>query len=146
MSEGIEVLSDYSVTALPTSEDNMERVVRYSLIGRPDFEHGYSQRRMWAPWSLMIRFARRTTYRGGMVVERTEWRLTNVELYARLRLKAGGTSDSVDLLVEFEDLPHDYMPRPIRAKEPGYPKIVASDFPYVGEMIDACRPSPHELV
>jgi hypothetical protein len=131
---------------LPRSEDNVERVVRYSLVGYPDFEYDFGGKHMWAPHDLMIRFSRATSYRGGEVTERTLWRLTNVELHAWRRLKSGAVSDKVDLLIEFDDLPHEFLLRGLRAKEPDYRRPSADGFPYVLEMVDACRPASGELV
>jgi len=131
---------------LPRAEDNIERVVRYSLIGRPDFVFDFGGERTWAPWDLTIIYRRHTAYRGGQVVERSDWRPTNVELHGWLRLKSGKTSDRVDVLIEFDDLPHDYRLRHFREKEATYRKAKAADFPYVAEMVAASTPEPGELV
>jgi hypothetical protein len=88
----------------------------------------------------MILFRRHTAYVGGRITEHQDWRLTNVELHAWQRLKSGKTSDKVDVLVEFDDLPHEFRLRHFREKEPTYGKLASADFPYVAEMIDACRP------
>lgn len=130
----------------PSAEDNVERVVRYSLVGRPDFAHPFGgDDSTWAPHDLMIKFKRSTTYRNGRIVDRTEWRLTNVELHAWRRLKSGSTSNRSDLLVEFDDLPHEWTNRWL-AKDVDYRKVRAVDFPYVEQMIEACRPGAGELV
>jgi hypothetical protein len=137
---------DYPRAELPTTEDSVTRIVRYSLIGRPDFVHGFSQPRTWAPHDLMIRFDRHTAYCGKDVTERSQWRMTTVELHAWLRLKSGGTSDKIEVLIEFDDLPHEYVPRSVLDKPTAYPKVKAVDFPYVQDMIEACRPAAGELV
>jgi hypothetical protein len=139
---GVEIAAEVE---LPRAEDNIERIVRYSLIGRPDFAHPFGgSDRTWAPHDLMIKFKRQTRYQGGHVVERGDWRLTNVELHAWLRLKSGNTSDRSDLLVEFEDLPHEWTNRWL-AKDVDYRKVRADDFPYVADMIAASTPAAGEL-
>jgi hypothetical protein len=146
MGEDIEAVTDSLIdTQLPRAEDNVERIVRYSLVGRPDFAYNHGGDRLWAPWDLMIRFGRHTTYRGGLVVERVDWRLMNVELHAWMRLRSGTTSDKVDVLIEFDDLPSEYRPRGFRDNSPVWRKAKAGDFPYVREMIDACTPQAGEL-
>lgn len=143
----IELMADTALnTQLPRAEDNIERIVRYSLVGRPDFAYNHGGDRTWAPWDLMIRFRRHTRYRAGRVVERVDWRLTNVELHAWMRLKSGKTSDKIDLLIEFADLPHEYYRHSLAAGLPSWRKVQTSDFPYMREMIDACTPEPGELV
>jgi hypothetical protein len=132
-------------TQLPSIDDNVERVVRYNLAGRPDFWHPHGGDDVrWAPQELVIKFKRRTLYAGSHVTERTDWRLTNVEMLAWRRLKSGNVSERSDLLVEFEDLPHEWTNRHL-AKDTDYRKVKAVDFPYVAEIIDAYRPYPGEL-
>jgi hypothetical protein len=134
-----------SAAALPRYEDNIERIVRYDLAGRPDFEFDFGGRRTWAPADLTIMFHRRTIYRGGLIFERTEWRLTNVHLHAWLRLKSGGISNKVDLLADFEDLPREFVDRYVK-RDTACDYLDLKQFPYVAEMIDACRPAFGELV
>lgn len=130
-------------TELPQSEDIIVRVFRYSMIGRPDFTTADSRtENTWAPEDLMVRFARHTSYRGGLVVERSDWRLTNVRLHAWLRLKSGKTSGKVDREFEFEQLPREFVDG---MKLSWYIRLDLDAHPSVAQIVDACRPLDGEL-
>jgi len=125
-------------TEIPTAKDDISRVVRIELANRPDFRLGSYE---WGAVELVIRYARETHYQAGLITERTTWRVTNVWLMGRRRLKSGQLSEHVRVKARFDTLPDEYLPKDFSELDTWYDRLPADDHRYVLTMVQANMPT-----